>query len=248
MTDMVSPDIDTDDDTTVDIDTDDDTTVDYEASEPASAPEPVESTTEQPPDLRRCRDCDSEAPGLYCPRCGQETRERRAPFVELLRELFDHLSLDSKLPRSLCALLLQPGRLTEHYLAGRRTRYVKPLRMYLVLSVAFFLLFSLQSPDVTNTNVYVGDQLIGEAKDGSNTNLRIFGFDEDENQLGSAPGRWLSAKFAGQEERFKQMDPQELVDRLFMGFQKNLPRALFAFLPLLALGLRRRTRYCLRVI
>ncbi len=202
------------------------------------SPNPAHNAPDLAPDIGVCLDCDNEVTDRFCPRCGQETREHRAPFFELLRELFDHLSLDSKLPRSLKALLLQPGRLTEHYLAGRRTSYVKPLRMYLVLSVALFLLFSLQSPDVTNVNVYVGDQLIGEAKDGSTNNLRVISFDEDAGEAGSAFARWASKKFAGQEERFKQMNPQELVDRLYAGFQKNLPRALFIFLPLLALALK----------
>jgi hypothetical protein len=35
-------------------------------------------------------------------------------------------------------LLLQPGRLTQEYLAERRACYLPPVRVYLVLSVLFF--------------------------------------------------------------------------------------------------------------
>ena len=112
-----------------------------------------------------CLNCGRPAPEKFCPHCGQETRERRAPFRELAREFFDHLSLDSKLPRSLVPLLFRPGRLTEAYLAGQRASYVSPLRMYVFVSLIFFLVFSLNSPDVTNVDVYVGEDLIGLAAD-----------------------------------------------------------------------------------
>ena len=39
-------------------------------------------------------------------------------------------------------LFAQPGRLTEEFLAGRRRRYTSPLRLYLFISVTFFLLMA----------------------------------------------------------------------------------------------------------
>ncbi|MEM7582600.1 MAG: DUF3667 domain-containing protein [Acidobacteriota bacterium] len=206
---------------------------------PETVPQTVPQTLPESEAIEpyRCLDCGAEALGRYCSQCGQETREQRAPMFELFRDVLDHLSVDSKLPRSLYALVLKPGLLTNHYLAGRRTSYVKPLRMYLVLSVVFFLLFSLQPIDVSDVNVYVGDQLIGEAKDGSTNSIRIFSTGT-EYEDPSRFGQWLNARFAGQEERFKQMEAQALIDRLFMGLQNNLPRALFVFLPLLALALK----------
>ena len=38
------------------------------------------------------------------------------------------------------ALMFKPGLLTREFLAGRRVRYLPPLRLYLVLSVVFFLI------------------------------------------------------------------------------------------------------------
>ena len=37
-------------------------------------------------------------------------------------------------------LLLRPWQLTNDFNAGRRARYVHPLRLYLIASVLFFLL------------------------------------------------------------------------------------------------------------
>lgn len=59
---------------------------------------------------------------------------------ELLRDAFgDLFELDSRLWRTIIPLLLRPGRLTKDYLEGRRARYMPPFRMYLVLSVIFFV-------------------------------------------------------------------------------------------------------------
>jgi hypothetical protein len=60
---------------------------------------------------------------------------------ELTRDAFgDLFELDSRLWRTLIPLLARPGRLTRDYLEGRRARYMPPFRMYLVLSLVFFLI------------------------------------------------------------------------------------------------------------
>jgi hypothetical protein len=46
---------------------------------------------------------------------------------------------DSRLWRTLAALMFKPGFLTQEFLSGRRARYLPPVRLYLVLSLAFFL-------------------------------------------------------------------------------------------------------------
>jgi hypothetical protein len=61
-------------------------------------------------------------------------------FTQVAAEDLTHA--DSRLWRTLGALLFKPGYLTQQFLAGRRARYLPPLRLYLVLSVAFFLFAS----------------------------------------------------------------------------------------------------------
>jgi len=90
-----------------------------------------------------CRNCDFALKGQYCSNCGQRARVRMITVWELLRDLFgDIFELDSRLWRSLVPLLFKPGHLTLEYLEGRRVRYMPPFRMYLVISVLFFLLVS----------------------------------------------------------------------------------------------------------
>ena len=93
-----------------------------------------------------CRNCEFTLKGQYCSNCGQRARIRMITVWELLRDLFgDIFEFDSRLWRSLVPLILKPGHLTLEYLEGRRVRYMPPFRMYLVISVLFFLLISLFS-------------------------------------------------------------------------------------------------------
>ena len=94
----------------------------------------------QLPDHPDCLNCGTELRGQYCGNCGQRAGSRLISLWELLRDAFgDLLELDSRLWRTLIPLLIRPGQLTRDYLEGRRARYMPPFRMYLVLSVVFFV-------------------------------------------------------------------------------------------------------------
>ena len=94
----------------------------------------------QLPDHTNCLNCGAELRGQYCGECGQRATSRLISLWELLRDGFgDLLDLDSRLWRTLIPLLVRPGKLTLDYLQGRRARYMPPFRMYLVLSVVFFI-------------------------------------------------------------------------------------------------------------
>lgn len=96
----------------------------------------------------RCHNCGASlaidpAPD-YCPRCGQETHLHPPSFWEFVHEFVGHyVALEGALWRTLGLLLLKPGRLTREYFAGRRRRYVLPLRLYLSASFVFFILVKL---------------------------------------------------------------------------------------------------------
>lgn len=67
---------------------------------------------------------------------------------------------DSRLWRTVKPLLLRPGFLTQQYLQGRRVSYLPPFRLYIVLSVLFFLVVPLTaqvSPLAGNTSVAARD-------------------------------------------------------------------------------------------
>jgi hypothetical protein len=93
----------------------------------------------------QCPNCDASltlqpAPA-YCPRCGQETVLHPPTLFEFVHEFIGHyIALEGALWRTLRLLITRPGRLTSEYLAGRRKRYVMPLRLYLTISFVFFLI------------------------------------------------------------------------------------------------------------
>ena len=87
-----------------------------------------------------CLNCGTTLDGQYCGTCGQRATSRLISVWELLRDAFgDLLELDSRLWRTLIPLTIRPGQLTRDYLEGRRARFMPPFRMYLVLSIVFFL-------------------------------------------------------------------------------------------------------------
>jgi hypothetical protein len=101
-----------------------------------------------------CRNCGNPAPGTFCPQCGQRKVDTRVSLRAVLDDVFeDQLLLNPAAPRTVAALLLHPGRLTNEYVNGRIARYVAPFRLYLVASVLFFLVvsfISLRALDRTN--------------------------------------------------------------------------------------------------
>ena len=91
-----------------------------------------------------CRNCEiflGDPPGKFCSACGQNTAPHTPTAGEFLHEFVGHyVALEGKLAKTLWLLFFKPGELTKQYLAGKRARYVLPLRLYLTASIIFFLL------------------------------------------------------------------------------------------------------------
>lgn len=95
----------------------------------------------------RCRNCGTalRPDDRFCPQCGQETADHSQDMRVFMQHfLSDYFTFDSKLFRSVLPLLFRPGFLTNEYLRGRRVSYIAPLRMYLFVSLIFFLILGLQ--------------------------------------------------------------------------------------------------------
>ncbi|HEY4639629.1 MAG TPA: DUF3667 domain-containing protein [Candidatus Udaeobacter sp.] len=91
------------------------------------------------PSLTHCENCGAELQGHWCAQCGQPAIEYRRSFRHVVADLLNEfLNWDSKFFTSLALLILKPWRLTNEFLAGKRVRYVNPLRLYLLASILFF--------------------------------------------------------------------------------------------------------------
>ncbi|HVB03716.1 MAG TPA: DUF3667 domain-containing protein [Chitinophagaceae bacterium] len=93
-------------------------------------------------DEKTCLNCGTEVSDKYCPHCGQENRDPKESIGELLHHFFSDIThYDSKFFKTIKDLLFRPGFLTLEYLAGRRMRYLNPVRLYVFISFLFFLLY-----------------------------------------------------------------------------------------------------------
>jgi hypothetical protein len=93
--------------------------------------------------MMRCRNCETplEPDFSFCPRCGQQNIDLGRPLPQLFGEAVrETMDIDGRAFRTLWALIRRPGVLTSEFLAGRRRLYTSPVRLYLVISVLFFVL------------------------------------------------------------------------------------------------------------
>jgi hypothetical protein len=94
---------------------------------------------DRPRPLTHCENCGAQLTGYYCCRCGQAAVDYRRSFRHVIADVLESfLNWDSKFFATIALLILKPWRLTNEFLAGKRVRYVNPLRLYLLASVLFF--------------------------------------------------------------------------------------------------------------
>ena len=94
-----------------------------------------------------CLNCGEVLTGQHCSHCGQRARVQVISLWGLVTDfLGDVFDWDSRIWRTLRPLAFRPGLLTQEFLRGRRAHYAPPFRMYLILSVAFFLIASIFDP------------------------------------------------------------------------------------------------------
>ena len=89
--------------------------------------------------LTNCENCGAPLDGHYCGKCGQPAIDYRRSFGHVVVDVLNEfLNWDSKFFATIALLIVKPWRLTNEFLAGHRVRYVHPLRLYLLASIAFF--------------------------------------------------------------------------------------------------------------
>jgi hypothetical protein len=91
--------------------------------------------------LTHCENCGAALTGPYCANCGQPAIDYHRSFGTILFDAADaFFNLDARFFTTFALLFAKPWRLTNDFLAGKRQRFVHPLRVYLMASLAFFLL------------------------------------------------------------------------------------------------------------
>src|ERR1041384_6529767 len=94
------------------------------------------------PPIGTCPNCSTSLLGSHCHECGQKKIDKSEYSLKRFigRSINDFTDLESnKVFRTLSALFLIPGLLAVEYLAGRRGKYLGPLKLYLTFSALYFL-------------------------------------------------------------------------------------------------------------
>jgi hypothetical protein len=93
-----------------------------------------------------CENCGAELIGPHCAQCGQAAIDYRRSFRHVIVDVLDSfLNWDSKFFATIGLLVVKPWRLTNEFLAGKRVRYLHPLRLYLLASILFFFAVNYES-------------------------------------------------------------------------------------------------------
>jgi len=184
-----------------------------------------------------CPNCGTPAYRRFCPECGQaRDRDLRLPFLSLAAEALQEMAgVESRLAGTFRRLLLRPGEVTADYLAGRRARYMTPLRAYLVASLAFFFASALHPDDARLVETTPGR---GSAVSSSPAleHADSKALDETERNL-RARGR-LGAAMASRVRALRLTPPDEVRRRVSAELAQTMPRVAFFLVPLLAAMLR----------
>jgi hypothetical protein len=87
-----------------------------------------------------CLNCGAALQGKFCHVCGQENLEIKESFGHMVNDIVsDYFHFDHQFFQTIRPLLFKPGFLTNEYMAGRRGSYLHPVKMYIFISVVYFL-------------------------------------------------------------------------------------------------------------
>ena len=212
----------------------------------------------------RCTNCGAAATGAYCARCGQRIEPHIHTVWGFLREATESLThADSRLWRTLTTLLVRPGQLTREFLDGRRATYLPPFRLYLVLSLLFFVAASLLGEgDLVELDRQTKPRQERAALEDLSKEVASLkaSNDPDERKAGEQLGKiadvarsdpnkkaelcdfnldppslaWLEPRLNRGCQRLSAEGGTEALGRAFMA---NVPRMLFLFLPIIAFAM-----------
>ncbi|RZL45124.1 MAG: DUF3667 domain-containing protein [Pedobacter sp.] len=87
-----------------------------------------------------CLNCGHQVDDHFCPKCGQENIEVKENAVHMVAHaIADYFHFEHKFFGTLKPLLFKPGQLTKEYVAGKRVSFIHPIRLYIFVSIVFFI-------------------------------------------------------------------------------------------------------------
>lgn len=164
----------------------------------------------------------------FCSNCSQANSNKKLSLKDYFDEFFSSLiSYDSKLLKTLSALLLKPGRITKDYINGKRVSYTNPFRFLLSLAIIYFLIinYSGNFSDLDRYGVKTEDDLTDYlhiiTSTGSVTNDSIIDKEIDSLQYENDYRNYLdetrrndSVNLADPKAHFRKLENQDFMERM----------------------------------
>ena len=93
-----------------------------------------------------CKSCGNRFTGLFCNICGEKVIEPKdRSFKTFIGNFLTAITLaDNRFLKTLWLTIKNPGFLSKEYANGRRVKYIRPLQMFFVLNLVYFLFPVLQ--------------------------------------------------------------------------------------------------------
>jgi len=121
-----------------------------------------------------CLNCGTILEGKYCHNCGQENLEIKESFGHMMNHaISDYFHFDHQFFHTLKPLFFKPGMLTNEYMAGKRVQYLHPIKMYIFVSILYFLIFFQSGHEMVNVHPVPNKPATVERKKIDSINNRI---------------------------------------------------------------------------
>jgi hypothetical protein len=172
-----------------------------------------------------CLNCGAALTGRFCAACGQRDIPPHPTVSELAGDAWHELSgYDGRIASTVRGLF-KPGLLTRGYIEGQRARYLSPIRLYLIVSVIYFVVAA-AAPQLESNGQRSLSPGVRVAVTGSDSS-RVVTEEERRELLASAErAPWILRPTL----RAIAEGPDQFRARLFT----TMPRVFFALLPVFA--------------
>lgn len=190
----------------------------------------------------------------FCPSCGQKILKPSDFTIRhmVFDSIADYFHFDGKFFQSLVPLLFKPGKLTEEYLLGKRSRFVAPFKLVLFISVVYFIIVGMTfkmefaAPKPKNSQG-MADSIIKQnpknpldlyityagramSLDSVQTAVREKGIDAFVDEM-DPTASWLSRTIAFQVVNFAVQGPEVFLKKMV----HNASKVIFVLIPFVAL-------------
>ncbi len=207
-----------------------------------------------------CLNCGTEVKDKYCPHCGQPNYEPRESFRHIMTHFVtDYLHLDEKFFSSLKYLLFSPGKLTNEYNSGRRMTYVHPFRLYIFITIVFFIVQGVNSNENKlklkqieengDTTIMISPAMETDVDTAQGeVNMDYSWSEVEDTTVEQYEKRQAALPEAERDDFFRSYFNKKTIianqqkfnlsEKIMQNFQHNIPKMMFLILPVFALILQ----------